>query len=177
MSELGLSGLVYVRTNVAEVINALGALGRSLPSVVGFAAKDTGRNIKLDLQRTTRTWNHRPEFVANVLNQGDGFMIMAGTEDAVWNMLDAGTPPHEITPRKPGGTLIFPWGGKGSYVAKSMPNWIGSQAGGPTGDTVVLRHVHHPGTTARRWSSVLSTKYAVQAPITLVSYLEKWSKG
>ena len=172
----GLGSLVFVQTNVAEVVNAVGALGRSLPSVVGFAAKDVSRKLKLDLQSTTRTWSKRPDFQVPVLLRGDGFDIIGGTDDPVWNWLDVGTRPHAILPRA-GGVLAFQWGGKGSYMPKSIPHWIGSQAGGSTGGTVITRRVWHPGTKPRKWSVVLGVKYAVEAPRTLLAYLEKWSLG
>lgn len=152
-------------------------LQRPLSDVLGFAGKDIARNLKLDFQRTTRTWATRPEFDVRYSTTADGVRIEGGTDDKVWNILDAGAPPHVILPKKPGGVLVFPWGGKGSYTAKTTPGVIGSGPGGPSGKLVFLRRVNHPGITPRNWIPDLAGKWSEEGRRRLESYLDRWSRA
>lgn len=79
----------------------------------------------------------------------------------IWDWLDrTGTKPHEIRPKPSNkrGLLVFPWGGPGSYQAKTGQG--PSRFGGPgTVRNAVIRffkRVSHPGFRPRNFSLVIN---------------------
>lgn len=115
--------------------------------------RDAAEAAQKDMESTTATWKHKPDFV--IKEQKDGFLV--GTDDAVWNMLDKGTPRHVIRAKR-GRFLRF---GRG-FGAKTRPGFIGSTSGTSASGAVFKREVNHPGTTARAWSKLIAAKYRVQ---------------
>lgn len=115
--------------------------------------RDAAEAALLDMQKTTATWTHKPEFT--IKEQKDGFLI--GTDNLIWKFGDVGTRAHRIVARR-GKRLRF----SGGFTAKTRPGFIGSQAGGSTGGPVFAQGVNHPGTTARGWSKLIAAKYRVQ---------------
>jgi hypothetical protein len=74
-------------------------------------------------------------------------------------MLDAGTKPHEIKPRR-AKALRFAYGGKGSFRAKTVPGQLRSNKGRkPTGPIVFRKKVRHPGTKPREWVKTAQEKW------------------
>ena len=102
-----------------------------------------------DFEKTDATWEHQAGFEAK--KQADGYLI--GTKDKIWNMLDKGTKAHTIVASKR--ALRF----RGGYKAKTRPAWIDSGAGGATGSVVFRKIVHHPGTKARNWSTLIGKRW------------------
>lgn len=115
--------------------------------------KDAAEAAKADMEKTTATWNHKPDWI--IKEQKDGFLV--GTDDAVWAMLDVGTRAHRIIARR-AKRLRF----GSSFTAKTRPGFVGSQSGGSSGGPVFAQGVDHPGTTARGWSKLIASKYKVQ---------------
>lgn len=115
----------------------------------------TAQEAQQDMQKTTATWQHKVTFAITPIP--DGFEV--NTDDPIWQMVDQGTKPHIITPRR-GKVLVF---GPGSR-AKTTPRVIGSSAGSKGGAPVVAHVVHHPGTEARDFSGVLQEKYDNELP-------------
>ena len=167
--------LVFIETDVQDAIAWLRVKRGDLPGIFTSAGNEVARKIKVDLQSTTKQWSHKPEFQTVVETSSNGFAVLAGTDDAVWNMLDVGTPEHFIFPKSAGGTLVFQWGGPGSYHPKSIPGWIGSQPGGPSGATVFRKYVLHPGTAPREWAQIITDKWETQGPDILRGYLQRWA--
>lgn len=106
-----------------------------------------------DFEKTTTTWSKQPDWT--IKEQRDGYLV--GTENKIWNMLDRGTRAHRIVARR-AKRLRFSSG----FSAKTRPGFVGSQAGGSSGGPVFAQSVQHPGTTARSWSKLISSKYKVQ---------------
>ena len=117
---------------------------------VDFGLSDAKDGALEDFAKTTSSWDHQPEFTAK--QQKDGWIV--GTQDDVWNMLNKGTPAHDIVATKI--ALRFPGG---PYRAKTRPGFIGSQAGGSSGPFVFRGKVHHPGTAPRGWSTIIAKKW------------------
>lgn len=115
--------------------------------------RDAAEDALKDMQKTSATWSHKPDFV--IKEQKDGFLV--GTDNAVWGMLDSGTRAHRIVARR-AKRLRF----AGGFTAKTRPGFVGSQSGGATGGPVFAQAVNHPGTTARGWSKLIASKYRVQ---------------
>lgn len=111
--------------------------------------KDAADGALADFESTTATWDTKPTFTTKP--QKDG--IKVGTDDDIWNMLNAGTKPHDIVASKI--ALRFP----GASTAKTRPGFIGSQAGGARGAPIFRKRIRHPGTKARGWSKLIAKKW------------------
>ena len=125
-----------------NVHNVYGALQRELESY----AKD----VKLDFDATTATWDHKVKFETDVLVLPDIVSVKVWTEDEIYGYVDQGTKPHVIKPKnKP--RLAFMVGG----TPKTSPGVDTAGPGLPGTDLVVLpvgMAVHHPGTKARNFT-------------------------
>lgn len=129
----------------------LAAVQRAITGTLVQAAQEAQQ----DMQKTTATWQHEVTFAITPIP--DGFEV--NTNDPIWHMVDEGTKPHIITPKR-GKVLVF---GPGSRP-KTAPRVIGSSAGSKGGAPVVAHIVHHPGTAARGFSEVLQEKYDDELP-------------
>lgn len=113
--------------------------------------KDAAAEALKDFEATVKSWEQPATFT--VKPQRDGITI--ATDNDVWSMLDKGTRPHTIVAHKI--ALRFPGGG---YRAKTRPGFLGSQSGGGASGGEIFRHaIHHPGTKARGWSTLIKKKW------------------
>lgn len=135
----------------ADPLN-VAAIERTVKQVMQQAADDA----KSDLEKTTQGWSRSVSFQA--IPDATGFIV--GTDDEVWNMLDQGTKPHRITPRR-ATRLRFQSG----YKAKTRPRVLGSGGGGASGDVIYAKAVDHPGTAPREWSKMVAEKYQTEIPL------------
>lgn len=152
------------------------AMARELSKVL----EGVQREMLADYGLTVKTWKNKPSF-AVLDGQGRpraGLNIITpfafGVNKVEFSVgpdptkpfydifvyVDAGTRPHVIRPKKPGGKLVFKWGGPGSYTAKTQPRVIGSGPSRQTGDIQHRLVVHHPGNKPRFFSEVLYYKWA-----------------
>lgn len=148
--------LISVKFDITKVVDP-----KKLQRVIINKLNMVGEAARVDFVATTNTWNHKPKFVREVV---DAETVAVGTDDAIWAMLDVGTKPHIIRV-KHAKALRFAWNGKGSYGAKTKPNYLGSKnAKYPT--TINYRkQVKHPGTKARLWTNTVLEKYQRLLPI------------
>jgi len=124
--------------------------------VVANTMTAIAKNIKVDYDVTTQTWEHRP----NVAIAGDGPDERTITvESDIYAMLEKGTKAHMIRPRR-GKVLRF----MSPFRAKTVPNQIISRPGSQGSTAVFSRGVRHPGTKPRNWSKVIAAKWRTQAP-------------
>lgn len=119
------------------------------------ANADEGFDIVKDLNKTTETWKRRPKFKIKITTK----RIDVFTDDDIWNMLDEGTRPHLILPKR-GKMLRFQAG----YSAKTRPGSLSSAGGGASGPVVWAQGVRHPGTVARRWTEKAQQESAKRYP-------------
>lgn len=119
------------------------------------AANKTGKDMEKDFKLTTKTWKHKPVFQREVSVGPKSVDILVGTDDPIYGYVDQGTRPHIIQPKKPGGKLAF----RSQYTAKTVPNVIGSKAGGAKGSMVFRDWVLHPGTQARNFDKIIGKKW------------------
>ena len=124
------------------------------------AANLAARDIQKDFESTIKTWKHKVKFVKEVDIKASPVQILVGTDDEIYRYVDEGTKPHPIfagiyTGKSNKKALAFPWGGKGSYKAKTMPGVIGSQQGGASGPMRAFPFVQHPGTKARNFDEAV----------------------
>ncbi|MDD5245619.1 MAG: hypothetical protein PHU49_16545 [Syntrophorhabdaceae bacterium] len=150
--------MITIDSNAIEVAESMGAKVADLRKAIHDTMKTVEREAMRDFRRPTSSWHHHPKFESLTEERGNGFTLIVGTDDAVYNMLDKGTPPHKITPKGPGYPLAFTWGGPGSYHAQTQPNSLDSWGRGGTGAQGGARFfmsVNHPGTKKRGWSKLV----------------------
>lgn len=112
------------------------------------------QEVLADFEQTTATWEHPVRFAQNIEVSQNRIEATVTTEDEIYTYVDKGTRPHLILPVR-AKALRFQSG----YKAKSVPNVIGSQAGGPFGDDVFSKGVMHPGTEARNFDETIRKKW------------------
>jgi hypothetical protein len=117
-------------------------------------------------ERVVANWSEetRPKFSAKttvtlILIGIQVLVKEASRKRPVWKWISqTGTKRHLIKPKKAGGLLVFPWGGPGSYQAKTRPD--PARYGGPgTVDKATLRFarfVNHPGFRPRRFDETIN---------------------
>lgn len=107
---------------------------------------------RVDFVATVGTWSTPATF--EVASQG-AYTRQITTGNKIWGMLNEGTKPHRILPKKPNGKLRFRTG----YASKTTPGVLGSNSGGASGGSVFARGVNHPGTSPRSWDETAKDKY------------------
>jgi len=106
-------------------------------------------------------WEHKPGFDGKKYIKPDKIEISVfptGENAKIWTFVDQGTKPHDITP-KTAPRLVFPWGGPGSYVSKTLARPARTVSGGGYVKNPVMqfrKQVHHPGTEARNFSKEIA---------------------
>lgn len=115
------------------------------------ALSATAKGIKADFGVTTQTWSHKPSFS---ITSPEPFVREVSTDDAVYGMLNEGTPEHEIRPRR-SKVLHF----QTPFRSKTVPRQVRSRKGATGKNEVFSRGVHHPGTEAREWDKVIAEKW------------------
>lgn len=112
-----------------------------------------------EFDKVTTGWQgERPVWVQKFTVGADWIMNFITPDDPnskgaqKWLWLDEGTPPHTITPTKPGGMLVFPM----FYEAGSRPNILSTTAGREFGRLTFTRSVNHPGIEPRNWTETLA---------------------
>ena len=128
--------------------------------VLGNALTGTAKAIKIDYDVTTQTWTKRPLFT---IEKPKWYERLISTDNQIYLYVTGGTEPHPIS-AKNAPSLVFQWGGPGSYQAKTAPRIIASRSGGPTGPTVYRQEVQHPGTQAREFEVTISKKWQKRWP-------------
>ena len=111
------------------------------------------KDIKRDLEAITRTWVHKVKFNVRKTRRSGMLGITVTTSDKIFGYVNFGTEPHVIKPKK-SSVLAF----QSKYKAKTRPGWIGSQPGGPYGETVFAKEVQHPGSEARKFDVAIAQR-------------------
>ena len=139
------------------------------------ALQELGDEAVSELEATVATWEHKPTFQAKRIST---FEVAVGydgrtKEGLIYTGVDQGTPAHDIVPKNPAGVLLF----SESYSAKTAPGVIGSFAGGPRGETVAAKRVHHPGTKPRGFTKTIMQRFKLAAPARLRQVVEEVNNG
>ena len=128
-------------------------LRQALAQTLALAEKELGK--------TTKTWNHKPEWEKKIGQHGTGLEGSYLTDDDIYRWVSGGTEGPYPIPKDGPGWLSFP----SAYRAKTVPNLAYSRAGGPSGDKVtIFGQVMHPGIEARNFDK------------TVAKYVEPWFK-
>lgn len=145
-------------TKAIRVPRRLLELPQRLERAIENGMSAAAQGVRADLVATTRTWERGVSFT---ITRPGAYRRVIGTDDEVWAMLDAGTRPHIIAPRR-ARALAFAVGGR----PKTKPRVL-SSSGGSVGSTFVTTRgiVQHPGTKARAWTDVAQQKWQAQLAV------------
>lgn len=133
-----------------------------------LAVIETSEEARKEFEEATLKWKNKPKWIKRPPKIRDrsviSYQVVAIGSDKVikvFGYVDKGTQPHIITPKKPGGMLVFNVG----YSAKTLPVANANVGTGmSTGALVRTQLVHHPGTEPREFSGY----FALQAEETLI---------
>ena len=128
---------------------------KKMQGVITSTLNAQAKAIKVDFDVTTQTWQHRSDFR---ISTPSTYEREISTDDDIYAMLEVGTKPHVIRPKKPRGILRFTV----PFRSKTIPNEIRSRKGSKGNTPVIARVVHHPGTKPRLWSKVIAKKWNAQ---------------
>lgn len=104
--------------------------------------------IKKSFESSVSTWTTKVEFQIREIAPGPGARIF--TRNQIYFFVSEGTKPHDIY-AKSGGRLFF----MTPYGPKTKVGRI-SSASGSVGSTLgIATHVHHPGTKARNFNTLI----------------------
>ena len=114
-------------------------------------------------KRTTKTWKHKPEFMATQKDGAAEKSVTVETDDEIYGYVDQGTKPHAIfagiyTGKSNKKALAFP----GTFTAKTVPGVIDARSGSSGGGTILRPYVQHPGTAPRNFSKIIGEEMQKQ---------------
>ncbi len=112
---------------------------------------DVGKLIYGDFRDTVQTWQKRVYFKTTRARTQGTLSIKVDTNSKVYFMVNEGTRPHIIRPRR-AKWLKY----RGKFTPKTTPRWIGSRPGGKFGKFVRRKIVRHPGFAAREFDSAIA---------------------
>jgi hypothetical protein len=104
----------------------------------------TAPDLRRQFDKTTEGWDNRPNFSQRFASRNDYISATVYTTQEQYGIVNAGSPPHTITPRR-GGMLRFQPG----YRAATRPRTISSRAKSRSGSVISTKSVNHPGFEAR----------------------------
>lgn len=101
----------------------------------------TASLVQRDLQSTTRTWEHKPSFDITITQQGEDYIVAAGTDDKRYGWIDQGTGIYGPTGQtiKPKRSRFFRF--KVGGMLKTRPDYIGSYSGSAHTDWVTVTEI------------------------------------
>jgi len=116
-----------------------------------------------DYKKTTKTWNHKPNFLSVRAKS----TITIFTNDEIYEYVSEGTKAHLIFPKN-AKALRF----SSKFRAKTRPRVIGSGQGSKSGKVVYSQGVIHPGTKAREFHHIIGKKWIKKYPALIRAQLK-----
>lgn len=116
------------------------------------------QDIIRDYEKTVEGWRNKPYFRTRLRITQDEvsfFVWPAGPHADQYNLVDAGSPEHVITPKAIGGRLRYRTG----YSPSTRPRVISSRRSSRYGPLVTARAVSHPGFEGREFHKTISKEY------------------
>lgn len=114
--------------------------------------KQVGKEIKADFEKTTKTWEHKPEFEVITELKPAGPTILVDTDDEIYRYVSEGTEAHAIfagiyTGRSKKKALAFP----AKSSPKTKPGSLTSGSGFKSKAKIIRPYVWHPGIKPRKF--------------------------
>lgn len=129
-------------------------------------------------QQCVATWTHRPRItIEGPRRVGDNYEVTVGPDPAdpftnIFNLVEAGAPPHLIAPRFRG-VLRFQTG----YKPKTEARRIGSTRGGKFGPYRFAKLVRHPGFVGREFTTTIRRVMEPQFRDALLRFSEAYNEN
>lgn len=120
--------------------------------------KKTAPDLQKQFKKTVTGWKHPPDFSQKFINQTNYISVTvwaSGTNAEQYALVNYGSPPHDITPRR-GGLLRFQPG----YRSATRPKMLSSRAPQRSGAFVSTFSVKHPGFEAREFDIAVAEEIA-----------------
>lgn len=111
-------------------------------------------DLKHLFRGTTNGWSEKPSWRQKLTKRSSEISMEVWTEDKIYGLVNAGSPPHTITPRN-GGFLRFRPGYRSATTAGSIISRRVYRSGNP----VTASSVKHPGFVPRRFDELISREY------------------
>jgi len=114
-----------------------------------------------EFEKRVANWKHKPGFQARKYITGDAIRlnVYPAGEKQIYEYVTKGTRPHIIR-AKNAPSLVFIWGGPGSYTPKTT---AGGGYGGPgtaSGSLRAFKEVRHPGNEPRDFEGIIRKEEA-----------------
>jgi hypothetical protein len=130
---------------------------KALLKAAEAALQEGGKSIKSDLEGATSTWENKPQFeIQGPFLKGSELFIRVAprTNVEIFKYVNDGTQPHMIFPRK-GKFLSY----QRDFTPKTQPWSLSSGPGGKSGPYVKRLGVTHPGTEARKFTTLTAINH------------------
>lgn len=105
----------------------------------------TGKDIKSDYEKTTKTWQHKPTFIIESSLDPKGPEVLVGTDDEIYGYVDRGTSVRRALMTN-------------DFSPKTKKGVIGSSSG-RGGVVYVDKRLSLPGIEARDFSKTIEKKH------------------
>lgn len=110
-------------------------------------------------KETVNGWSQKPDFGWAQTKSADEISIRVyptGQYSEIWKLVNAGSPPHSIFPKKQGGVLAF----RPGYRSATRPGQLRSGRKYRSGPYRLARSVNHPGFEARKFTELIAQEFA-----------------
>jgi len=114
--------------------------------------------LKALFQKTVFGWKEKPTFGYVQIRSANTISIKmypTGAASEIWNLVNAGSPEHPISPKVQGGMLRFQKG----YRSATVPGSLQSRRAYRSNPVWTARTVWHPGFKARKFTSLIEKEY------------------
>lgn len=118
----------------------------------------TQREVKSLFQDTVFGWSKKPYFTAKFSGGASelSVSVTAGGDAAdIYALVNAGSPPHTIVPKRNGYPLRF----RPGYRPSTTPGQLRSRRAYRSGKEVIAKIVNHPGFEARDFPKTIKEEY------------------
>jgi len=115
----------------------------------------TAPDLKRQFEKTVQGWKHPPDWSQKFTNQVNYVSVTvwaSGANKEQYGLVNYGSPPHTIAPKRRGSILRF----RPGYRAATKPRVISSRAPQRSGEFVGAYSVKHPGFEARRFDEAVA---------------------
>lgn len=144
-----------VRISVIAPTKALFDYNKWTGAVKDTLHRKTEPGLKNLFKGTTEGWKSQPDFIAHHFQTNSSIGVEVYTRDAIYGLVNAGSPVHLIRPRSRGGFLRFQVG----YRSATRPGRLQSSAYRRFGMWIGTNQVRHPGFAARKFDEQIAEAY------------------